>query len=169
MNYARIDPVLQSGFLSILPQDWQNHQLKSKKLRDFFGEAAEHGLGRRGLTFPVRDPMGDRALVTITTDAGTLEWDKLKQRYSRDFHMLAYHIHDTILRIEQVVPKQVHLTRREIECLQWITRGKNVADIADILSLRERTVRFYLDEARRKLDTANVAHTIARAIRQQLL
>lgn len=54
---------------------------------------------------------------------------------------------------------------RERECLLWSARGKTSFEIATILSLSEHTVNHYLTNATGKLDAANRAHAIVKAIR----
>jgi len=52
---------------------------------------------------------------------------------------------------DQVWPKEVVLSAREIETLTWAARGKTSAEIASLLSMSKRTVDFHLDNARDKL------------------
>jgi DNA-binding CsgD family transcriptional regulator len=167
-NFVRIDPVLVEGFSSILPIDWRKFDIKAPKLRNFFGQASEFGLGRQGLTFPIRGRHGERALFTITSDASDVEWDKTLKAFMRDFQVLAYHIHNAILRTESVKEEEIHLSPREIECLKWVARGKTVSETATILSLSDRTVRFYLDIARNKLNATNVTHAVAKALNMSI-
>jgi len=56
------------------------------------------------------------------------------------------------------------LTERERDCLIWIAAGKTTAEVADVLSVAERTVAFHLANARRKLGVANSHHAIMRAV-----
>jgi DNA-binding CsgD family transcriptional regulator len=167
-NYVRIDPVLREGFSAVMPIDWRKFEIKAPKLRSFFGEASEFGLGRQGLTFPIRGRHGEKALFTITSDASDTEWDQTLRAFKRDFQVLAYHIHNAILRTEAVEQEEVHLSPREIECLKWVARGKTVSETATILSLSDRTVRFYLDLARAKLNATNVTHAVAKALNMSI-
>jgi len=57
------------------------------------------------------------------------------------------------------------LTAREIECLRWVARGKTDAEIAVILSIRPRTARFHIENAKRKLGVAKRIHAVAEALR----
>lgn len=52
---------------------------------------------------------------------------------------------------DQVWPKDVILSAREIETLTWAARGKTSAEIASLLGMSKRTVDFHLDNARDKL------------------
>jgi DNA-binding NarL/FixJ family response regulator len=48
-------------------------------------------------------------------------------------------------------PKLVDMTDREVELLTWAARGKTSAEIAIIVGLAKRTIDFHLDNARIKL------------------
>jgi DNA-binding response OmpR family regulator len=48
-------------------------------------------------------------------------------------------------------PKLVDMSDREVEALTWAARGKTSAEIAMILGLSKRTVDFHIDNARVKL------------------
>lgn len=57
-----------------------------------------------------------------------------------------------------------HLTRREIDCMAFVADGKTDWEISVILGLSEATIRFHIDNARRKLDAVNRAHAVARLV-----
>jgi LuxR family quorum sensing-dependent transcriptional regulator len=56
----------------------------------------------------------------------------------------------------------VRLTPRERDSLAWVAEGKSDWEISVILGVAETTVRFHVDNARRKLGAANRAQAIAR-------
>ena len=59
---------------------------------------------------------------------------------------------------------EVHLTGREREALTWVSEGKSDWEIAMILGLSETTVRFHVDNARKKLGAVNRAQAVARLV-----
>ena len=61
------------------------------------------------------------------------------------------------------------LSAREIECLRWISEGKSTIDAGAILGLSPRTVKFHMDNARRKLDCHTTVQAVATAVRRGLL
>jgi DNA-binding CsgD family transcriptional regulator len=63
---------------------------------------------------------------------------------------------------EQGVEDEVHLTGREREALTWVSEGKSDWEIAMILGLSETTVRFHVDNARKKLGAVNRAQAVGR-------
>lgn len=59
-------------------------------------------------------------------------------------------------------PSYPSLTARERETLSFVAEGKTDWEIAIILGLAEPTVRFHIDNARRKFGAVNRVHAVAR-------
>ncbi|OLP44172.1 hypothetical protein BJF95_06315 [Rhizobium oryziradicis] len=169
-NYVAIDPVIKEGFSNLLPVEWNAGGAKNTKLKTFFGEAAEFGVGRSGVTFSVRGMAGDRALFTITSDSSAKEWKKDQEFLKRDLQMLAYHVHNLVMSSAQAEKRPApKLAPREIECLKWKASGKTDWETAMILGITEKTVRFYLDLARAKLDATNITHAVVKALNHNII
>ncbi len=64
------------------------------------------------------------------------------------------------------IPIGRHLTRREKEVLFWTARGKTAWETSVILNISKTTVISHLKNSRTKLDTTNVAQTVAEAMRR---
>jgi len=64
---------------------------------------------------------------------------------------------------------EVRLTERERDSLAWVAEGKSDWEIAVILGLAESTVRFHVDNGRRKLGAVNRAQAVARMAAARLL
>lgn len=62
-----------------------------------------------------------------------------------------------------------NLSKREIECLEWTSRGKTSCEIAMIIGLSEHTVNAYLYSACNKLDSVNRVHAVSKAIRAKII
>jgi DNA-binding CsgD family transcriptional regulator len=56
------------------------------------------------------------------------------------------------------------LSPRERDCLAYVADGKRDSDIADLLGISDTTVRFHVDNARRKLGAANRPQAVARLL-----
>jgi DNA-binding CsgD family transcriptional regulator len=61
------------------------------------------------------------------------------------------------------------LTSRENDVLGWLCAGKTNQEIATIIGVRERTVKFHLENIYEKLKVTNRAQAIAKALRLELL
>lgn len=169
-RFVDIDPAIQVGLRRVLPIDWADFDRKGEKVRRLFGEATEFGLGRQGISLPVHGRHGDRALVSISSDASGRDWEHMRRQYMRDFQLIALHMHQAIVRlVGGKRTEQAALSPRERECLQWIAEGKTYWECATILGLSEHTVRCYLESARHKLGAANTTHAISKAGRSNLL
>jgi DNA-binding CsgD family transcriptional regulator len=155
--------VIRVGLRRILPLDWDD-VTQDEETRQFFGEAAEHGLGRKGMSFPVHGCCGDRALFSVTADAGEGEWRRRRGSLLRQLPIVAAHIHDAVLRTDQPFRSQPLLSPRELECLQWTAEGKTVWECGVILGLSPHTVRCYMESARHKLGASSNTHAVSLAL-----
>jgi len=61
------------------------------------------------------------------------------------------------------------LSHRERDCLAFMADGRRDKEIADRLDITEATVRFHIDNARRKLGAKNRAQAVARLAHLRLL
>lgn len=165
-GYVNVDPVVRLGMTGLLPIDWASLDRSNPRVRRLFGEAADAKVGNQGLTFPIRGALGELALFSITANVSDREWADTKRLYMRDFQIIAHHAHAMVLRMTGATRTDyAHvLSERERECLQWAAVGKSAWDTSVILSISERSVKFYLDQARHKLDCMNKTHAVAKAI-----
>lgn len=62
-----------------------------------------------------------------------------------------------------------HLSDRERDCLAFLADGRRDREIADLLGITETTVRFHVDNARKKLGARNRTQAIARIANLRLL
>ncbi|HHJ2154673.1 TPA: quorum-sensing transcriptional repressor QscR, partial [Pseudomonas aeruginosa] len=64
----------------------------------------------------------------------------------------------------RIVPESnVRLTARETEMLKWTAVGKTYGEIGLILSIDQRTVKFHIVNAMRKLNSSNKAEATMKA------
>lgn len=168
-GYVKLDPVIRTGLRRLLPIDWDDFSREDSALRQFFGEATEFGLGRKGMSFPVHGHAGDRALFSVSADFSEREWQWARRTAFRQFPVIAAHLHDAVLRTEGALRPQPHLSRRELECLQWTSEGKTVWECGIILRLSTHTVRCYLESARHKLGATSNTHAVSIALKSGLL
>lgn len=61
------------------------------------------------------------------------------------------------------------LSDRERDCLAFMADGKRDKEIGDLLGITETTVRFHIDNGRKKLGAKNRAQTVARLANLRLL
>jgi len=164
-NYASLDPVYVAGLRSVLPVEWERLDRSSKRVRDFFSESVDAGVGQSGLSVPVRGPHRDQALFTVTSDMGGRDWAAFKSRHMRDIRMLAHYVHARYLAMVKLPHEHIpDLSPREIEVLTWAAVGKSADETGVILGLSARTVEAYLVSARYKLASITKAQAVAKAL-----
>lgn len=164
--YVDFDPIVRSGLGGILPVDWSQIDRSDPLIRKFFGEAQELDVGANGLSLPLRGRHGEFALFTVTWNGGKREWEAMQHDLLRDLMVLAWNYHAAALRSCGIITKDsvIRLPPREASCLRWKGLGKTDEDIGRILGISSHTVRFHLESARTRLNTANTMHTVAKAV-----
>lgn len=169
-GFHRIDPTLQKARQSIAPVDWSRLG-RDATFRRVFSDASDFGISDQGLTIPVRGPYGDMGGLSVTSSLSRTEWSKLKSSVIVGLQSVAVHMHDMVIRSDSLsnLLRTPNLSHREIEVLQWISAGKSQQDIADILSISNRTVEVHLRSARHKLCALTTAQAVGRAISTGLI
>jgi DNA-binding CsgD family transcriptional regulator len=164
--YVDVDPVVRLGLTGLMPIDWRAFDYSKPEIRQMFGEATEFGLGRQGLTIPIRGRGPEVALFSVNSDLPDKEWAELKRESMRDLQLLAHYFHQMVIRVEggEIPHYEALLSPREKECLQWAASGKTIWETAHILNVSERAVRLYLDVARHKLECLNKTQAVAKAV-----
>lgn len=61
------------------------------------------------------------------------------------------------------------LTKREKELLIWLRYGKNNWDIAKIMNISERTVKFHISNILKKLEATNRTNAVFIAVENGLI
>lgn len=169
-EYLNIDPVVSAAATRLLPFDWAELSHRGIRVKQMFNESQEFGIGHQGMSFPVRGPLGDHAVFTVTSNASASEWRKLRSGYMRDLQLLAHFVHGKVLEFERGASFPIKpLSAREREVLSWAASGLNNDQIAFKLGISERVVRAYFESARHKLNCVNRSHVLARAVSLRLV
>lgn len=168
-GYVSIDPIVREGMLRTLPFRWDEVEV-GPECFELFADFQKHGLGAEGYSIPIFDKTGRRALVSLNARSEFPGWSDYVYRHQQDWAELAYLLHQkAIFELYGEKNPAPHLSPRELETLYWIGQGKEAKDIAVILAISEHTVRTYMRSSRFKLDCANVAQAVAKAIGLRLI
>ncbi len=163
-QYINIDPVIAHGRNALLPFDWEVVPRDIPSSRQFFDDAASYGIGRNGLSIPVRSRRGVYSLVSFTTEHSNPEWIGYKRDNMARLQLLSVLIDAAASKSGKLPARGVGLSRREEQCMIWAARGKTYQEIADILDLSFGSVKTNLDTARHKLHCLNLTHAVAVAV-----
>lgn len=165
-NYQRIDPVVKDALRSAEPFRWGHHiplRAYSSAQRQLFDEARNFGI-RFGFTIPIHDGHGPVAALTFASDERNVHFDDCIHSHARLLQLMAMYFHAHArrkLRTERRV-EGIRLSRRELECLEWASRGKSAWEIGCILGISRNTVAYYLENAKEKLGVRTVVQAVLR-------
>ena len=165
-GYQCIDPFLRHARCSALPFLWREVSVRascSAADAAFLTCARRHGIDVcRGASIPVHVRGEQLALLSFSQSAGEVCARDICLRDALLLSGVATTLH---LRVGQLAAgcRPRSLTRRERECLLWASCGKAQEEIAVILGLRPRTVRFHQENAMCKLGARNIAAAVAMA------
>lgn len=163
-NYLEVDPVVKTVPRSILPVDWSQFDRRDRSVRKFFMEAHEAGVGRNGVSIPVRGRNGEFSIFSLTFDEPEKDWKAFKQRYMADFQVLSVYFHQSMLRANKVEIPEFNLTVRELQVVYWAACGKTADETASILGISKRGIRFHTSNILTKLNAVNIAHAVGKAV-----
>ncbi|WP_024509976.1 autoinducer binding domain-containing protein [Bradyrhizobium sp. ARR65] len=175
LRYQQLDPVVRRARAENALFSWGGEgsaPAGTREQRQFFDEAATFGI-RSGITVPIRSGFGRMAAFTLATADRNIHPERLVAEWKDLLQLVALYFHSHVA-VKSDVPASgelagSELTQRERQCLTWVARGKTIADIAVLVQIRPRTVVFHLENARRKLGAASIAHCVAEALRRGLL
>jgi LuxR family transcriptional activator of conjugal transfer of Ti plasmids len=174
-QYDEIDPVLRKPLTPCRMFLWDGRDARSAKSgreRRLFDDALSFKI-RTGLTVRIPSGNGQSSAFTLAVDDRSLGLDRFIETSQDLLQMigLTYHAHVSARIGRALLTDQTStpLTQRERQCLAWISQGKTMQDIASLLGVTPRGVKFHLDNARRNLAALSLPHAVALAIRQGLL
>ncbi len=168
-----IDAVLRMASSDVRPIDLADARRRYPDSEALFQAALHFGLPPEGIILPLSAPTRRCARLVIQTDIGAGEWTAYRRCHLRDFQLLANLFHASLLESDERFTDRVQpgaaLTNRETEVLGWAAAGKSYWEIATILGISERTVRFFMTNARRKLNVVSNTQAVAQAVRHALI
>lgn len=169
-NCSDVDPVIVFGGDLSTPFQWsdlvQNRELTQEQ-KTYYHNAIDHGMAD-GLAIPIPSPLGYTSMVSMISDESSTETlKKFESKYDKLIAIsCAYHSQARDFLKKQDISKDNRnpLTKRERECLLWTARGKTAWEISRITDIKERTVVFHIENAKRKLEVNSRYHAVVKAI-----
>jgi LuxR family transcriptional activator of conjugal transfer of Ti plasmids len=174
-RYQDIDPILRQARTMGPAFVWDasdGADMRSIDEQRFFADALAFNI-RGGVTVPIATGYGRFAAFTFAADDRVPALDRLAENKKNLLQMMgfAYHAH---VKARMSDPVEFDgdsdlLTVRERQCLGWASAGKTMQEMATILGVTPRVVKFHLDNGRRKLGASTLPHAVALALRRELL
>lgn len=169
-GYFEVDPVFKTALQKSGTQHWQTiyRNANSPKQQQFKAAAKEFGL-TDGITTGFAD--GPCKVATFCSFASADRVDAA--RYVPLVEYFGYHIHRALLRTAPSNAQSMdhcvkQLTLRELTILNWVKNGKTNWEIAKIMGVTERTIRFHVESIFSKLNVTSRSQAVATAIEHGL-
>lgn len=160
---------LESG-RAVVWSDSLNHASYSGKYSSYMNILNKFGIFN-AVTFPYNGSSNKAKPtllnVMLTSKNLALSSQKIDNRFIQYMGVLLDYVNEEIIRI--CFPYKPHqekynLTPREVQVLDWASKGKTAWEIASILSISERTVKYYLSKIYSKLNVVNRQQAVAIAV-----
>lgn len=170
-RYAEVDPVLRAMLQSNRAQLWRDvysQDATSAEEKNFMRAAAGIGLDSGITTGSLDSSCG---FATFFAFAGGLSAEH--RRYLQFVEYLGQHLHLALVRSTPTTAAATQncvadLSPREVTVLNWMKTGKTNWEIAQIVGLSERTVRFHVESIFAKLDVTSRVQAVATAVQHGL-
>ena len=164
------DPILHRAEGSITPVSWNTHRWDRPLPRS---EKSVLSLLRdlniaSGVSIPIHGPGLRFSVLCLSTQDRQDDAQRVRGELEGALQLLGAYV-ATYYQDSGAANQSVSLTAREIDCLSWTSEGKTAWEIGQILSISERTVRFHLSNAMRKLDAATKHQAVLKALTVGLL
>lgn len=168
---AYIDPTVAHCLGHNAPLIWSPSIFLTTEQKQMYEEACGFGL-RSGVSIPIHCPNGELGILSLATARPPCKslW--------KDF---SYHLAEMSLfrdiasdtgrafASRQRNDAAPELTKREMECLKWMSIGKSSWEISQILQCSEPTVNFHIANVRRKFRVNSRQAAAVKAARLGLL
>ncbi len=165
------DKVFQIGFRDLLPVDWENVRRVDETVASIHELAEGFGVGRHGISFPIREPGVGDAMFSVNFGCEDRHWAEVRANRVSEVHLFAHYFH---LRMKSVIATQAvtaefDLSPREREVLLWASEGKTAWETAQLLRVSESAVNLYTSNALNKLRAKTKTQAVAIAVRNGVL
>lgn len=166
-NYLYIDPYAQMTLKRTGPFRWSEcYENLTPAQESMIADSKTYGLNF-GINFPMHNPKGGFGVVLFGSDSDfDVEFDDLIF-----LEILARYSYERICTISEDPAEiaQLTLSDRERDILTLVAQGKTNWEIGAILNLSEYSVRDYLKDVSKRLQTSNRTHSVTRAIQLGLI
>ncbi len=160
-SFTNIDPVFLAHARNPGTRRWKDTYLTKPPPSRFLSTAKEFGL-YDGWTIGLPNRNGQE----ISLMSFSWKNNPPEERHGALLHLAAPHLHQALVRAlgDCRAPLANDLTPRESEVVTWLKHGKSNWEIATILNISERTVKFHIGNIMSKLNAVNRGHAVAQAI-----
>ncbi len=165
-NFSAMDPVPRYGASTVQPFEWSEarYDRQSNPAAHLVMTRATEFRLMQGYCIPLHYDEGG-AVISMATEQ--LNIDPVAKSA---LQLIGVYAHNRIRSLSRSKPENRDLlTGREREVLRWVADGKTSWEVSVILNISERTVKFHLLQASRKLNAVNRTSAVAKALARGLI
>jgi DNA-binding CsgD family transcriptional regulator len=165
------DRAFQLCFRRLLPLDWAEIRRSDESVETIHAIAERFGVGRHGVSIPIREPGVGDAMFSINFDCEDRHWNEVRSVLVNEGHLFAHYFHQRMRNViaARSVTSEFDLSPREREVLQWAAEGKTAWETAQLLGVSESAVNLYAGNAMQKLRAKTKTQAVAIAVRNGVL
>jgi LuxR family quorum-sensing transcriptional regulator LasR len=166
-RWHQVDPTIIHCLASSVPIVWEPAAFNGPGQRELYAEACRYGI-RAGIAFPIHGPNGEFGMLSFARNAPP------DQNFARsiahvmpDLALIRDYAFASSLKFvtartdAEPVP---HLTKRELEVINWVMAGKSSWEISKITSCSEATINFHVSNIRQKFNVNTRQQALVKAI-----
>lgn len=165
------DRAFEICFRRLLPLDWAELRDKDASVQHIHEVAERFGVGRHGISIPIREPGVGDAMFSINFECADRHWQEVRQQLVNNVHLFAHYYHQRMKAViaARPVTAAFDLSPREREVLQWAAEGKTARETARLLGVSESAVKLYSANAMTKLRAKTKTQAVAIAVKNAIL
>jgi LuxR family quorum-sensing system transcriptional regulator ExpR len=179
-SYQCSDPVVLSALQRVSPFPWDESMPISSRLKpsEIFSQAKHYNI-TTGYTFVLHDHDHNLAMLSLTlNNSKSIDIESQIHPNKARLQMLLANVHEIITtRHRETARNNIYhpsavktpLSTRENEVLYWASMGKTYLEIAIILDMKIRTVKFHIGNIVKKMGVTNAKHAIRLGAEWQLV
>ncbi|NDJ55951.1 LuxR family transcriptional regulator [Enterobacteriaceae bacterium 4M9] len=182
-NFQFIDPVILTGFRRITPFAWDENltlisDLKSSKI---FELSKKYNIVN-GFSFVAHDYLDNVSLLNlIINNEGRRENEKIIDKSKAELQMILLDVTEQMYNLimsgksnylgENFSPGETKpiFTPKENKVLYWVSRDKTYAEVASMLGISARTVKFHMSNVTKKMGVRNARSAIRLGMELKLI
>ena len=166
------DSAFHLCFSRLLPLDWDEARTSDATVKDIHQIAERYGIGRHGISIPIRELGVGDAMFSINFDCDDRNWTDVRRELVNEVHLFAHYYHQRVKKLIAVQQRPMgegfELSPREREVLMWAAEGKTAGETAQILKLSTSAVNLYAARAMSKLRAHTKTQAVAIAVRNSM-
>lgn len=160
-RYYLVDPVVNEGRALPGPITWGGSHYMEKALQEgrrMLLEAHTFGV-RSAFSIPFFSAGGRYTLITLSSSCKRPDFDRLLQDKEAEAIRIAMQAHLRLAELDLFdAEMKIKLTARQKSCLRMVLNGRTSAEMAELLSVTEATIRYHLTSAIKTTGAKNAVH-----------